>query len=151
MTANAESLFAWVPRQRERWLNLWIAGRVFGGRPGEAPLEIANATFDGATARLYFDGGEVLVVERPSEFVTADGGLTIPDAIQVRFGWYWYGSEQAPENWCELVYTLMDDEVSVTATGPAASWHPSSHFSLDKQPMVRLSSATLNAPNVQRG
>src|SRR5262249_4426048 len=135
--ANRDALFEWVARQEARWLDLYLAGQVFGGRPGDAPLELLNATFDGTTARLYFNDGEMLVVEQPSGFLTADGRLTVPVAAEVRFGWS-FGLERTRDNWSELVYTLTNDEVSVASTGSAARWNAATRFPLGRQSMVRL-------------
>ena len=139
MPANAEFLRAWIPHQRDRWLTLYLAGQVFGGRPGEAPLELTRGTFDGSAALLEFRDGESLVVHEPSGLVIASGDLIIPGAAEVRFGWYSYGSTQTPENRCELVYRLANGHVSVVATGPAVAWHPAETFALGQRPMVRLS------------
>ena len=137
MSANRDALFEWVAGQHARWLDLYLAGQVFGGRPGDAPLELLNATFDGTTARLYFDDGEMLTVEQPSGFIIADGRLTVPVAAEVRFGWS-FGLERTRDNWSELVYTLSNEEVSVTSSGPAANWNAATRFPLAKQSMVRL-------------
>jgi len=136
--ANPSLLTDWVARQGQRWLDLWLMGLVFGGRPGESPLVITNCEIDGARVHLTFDHDERLTVVGASGFLTADGGLTIPRADEVRFGWYYYGRPQSAENWSETRYVRDGERVSITTTGPSAKWRPPSEVQLDKQPMVRL-------------
>ena len=139
MTANGKLLRDWAGRQQYRWLTLSVAGEIFGGRVGEAPLTLVDASFDGITAELTFSDGECLSIRDPSAFLTADGNLRVLSAADVRFSWPDADRANESQNWSELRYALVDSDVTVSAAGRAAGWRSDSRFPLGRQPMVRLS------------
>jgi hypothetical protein len=141
-----------------------IAGRVFGGRPGEAPqrpeayqitpdglllffggaVEAPFVQADGSPAMLRQGGTERLVLLRPSAVSTeSDGSLRIGRAEEAIFGWHYYGRPQAQENWCEDRYRLDADVVMHAVTGPIRTARGPSfpeQFPYPGDPFVRLAS-----------
>jgi hypothetical protein len=154
----------WLANARGHSFDLVIAGRIFGGRPGESPQwpETYTLTTDGLV--LHFGGGMVLPFTEPdgsrhplrqggTERLTliqpsglrqgTEGALAILRVAEVGFGWHYYGRPQTDENWCENWYRLQDDAVERSVTGPIRDTLRQplpERFPLPDGPMVQLMS-----------
>jgi hypothetical protein len=153
----AAALDRWLANARERDFDVILAGKVFGGRPGEAPqrpeaftltdegfvLRFGGAYMttlteqDGSRRTYPQRGTETLTVLHPTAVqITPAGELIVPRAAEARFGWHYYGRPQIPENWCEVTYRLSGEAVEVTRAGPSAA--ASLSFPLAGTAFVRL-------------
>ncbi|MEL7500769.1 MAG: hypothetical protein AAFN77_24465 [Planctomycetota bacterium] len=109
----------WFSEHRNQFLDVIIAGRVFGGRHGESPQSLRELEFDGSTVLIRFATTETLTIETPSAFLRGEyGQLIIPHASRIVFGWHYYGRDPKPENWCELIYEASSNQIQLTRTGP---------------------------------
>ena len=127
-----------VDSLRRRWLDLTLAGRVLGGRPGEATMRVAAWDYDGETLRIDFDGGERLTVRRPAGVSGGAGVLSIRWAAEVRLTWPAHAPpapdadrrEAVSEVVCAATHDAPPEAgdavvVRVTVSGPAReSWSP---------------------------
>jgi hypothetical protein len=136
----AARLRTWVERYRGSYFDLLIAGRCFGGRAGESPQRLANASIEDGTLVVRFEPTEQLTVVRPSALeIGRRGDLTVPDAAEVSFGWHFYGRPQIPENWCIHTYQLGGPTVICRTTGPIAGYLPAQEqFARQRAAMVHL-------------
>src|SRR4051794_33348175 len=103
-------LDAWLHRSRGQTFDVVIAGRIFGGRSGEAPqqpdsyqitpdrlqfffaggLEVPFVQPDGTRMTLRQGGTERLIILRPDSLIAeSDGSLRISRAEEVIFGWHY--------------------------------------------------------------
>jgi hypothetical protein len=120
-----------------------IAGKIIGGKPGEAPQEPEAYTITEDGFVLHFGGTylvtltepdgtehmnrqrgtETLAVIHPSAVqISPAGDLIVPRAGEARFGWHSYGRLQTEENWCVRIYRLQGAEVEWTALGPIRAY-----------------------------
>lgn len=112
-------LIAWFSRHRGRPLDVSIAGRIFGGRPGESWQTPRSWSLQHSTLKIQFATTETLIVREPSAIRIGERDeLIVPCAAEARFGWHYYGRPRTPDNWCEEVYKLTDSIVDLTRTGP---------------------------------
>jgi hypothetical protein len=136
--SNTKVLAAWFGKSRGAYLDVILAGRVFGGRHGESPQQPRDYAYEGQTLRVWFAGTELLTVAEPTDFVLGkDGQLIVPRARTATFGWHYYGRPQTPENWCEEVYELSGDKVLMKRTGPLLPTEE--EFPLQGERLVELS------------
>ena len=116
---ESDALTEWFAEKRGSYVDVIIAGRVFGGRHGESPQQPQACEFDGSALRIGFGTTEQLIVDQPSGFQRGrDGELVIPYAARAVFGWHYYGRKQTPENWCEEIYEVNDGRIQLTRRGP---------------------------------
>jgi hypothetical protein len=109
----------WLGTKQDSYIDLIIADRVFGGRLGESPQRPTAFQMVGPVLAIRFDSTERLTVAHPSGArVGSSGELIIPDALDVRFGWHYYGRPQIPANWCEEIYWRDANRVELVRTGP---------------------------------
>ncbi len=95
----------WRKQSSGRYFDVEIAGRIFGGRHGEAMQRPTTFQLVGRMLLIRFDGSERLALTRPSRVrIGRAGDLVIGGADDVRFGWHDYGRPRRPENWCEEIY-----------------------------------------------
>jgi hypothetical protein len=133
-------LATWLTRAKDKLFDIVIAGKVFGGRPGEAPQTPREFTLTGDGFVIHFGGGhsvtitdatgrtgptiqvggtETLTVIHPSGVSIGPAGeLVVTSADEVRFGWHFYGRAQTEENWCVEAYKRKNTQVEYTVTGP---------------------------------
>lgn len=72
----------------------------------------------GPVVVIRFATTERLVITDPSQARIGEyGELIIPNALDVRFGWHYYGEPQSPENWCEIIYRRDGSQVTYISTG----------------------------------
>jgi hypothetical protein len=157
-------LDAWLARARGHSFDLVIAGRIFGGRPGESPQRPERYTLtaeglvlhfggamvvpftepDGSTHPLRQGGTERLSLVQPSGLShSSDGALRIDRAEEACFGWHYYGRPQREENWCEDHYRLLSGVVERTVAGPIRDAYRRplpERFPLPQGPFVQLTS-----------
>ena len=155
-------LDSWQHASRGHTFDVVIAGRIFGGRSGEAPqrpesyqitpdglrlffgggIEVPFAQADGTRMMLRQGGTERLVVLRPDSLITeSDGSLQLGRAEEVIFGWHYYGRPQTEENWCEDRYRLEGDLVTHAVIGPIRTARGRSfpeRFPYPGDPFVRI-------------
>lgn len=155
-------LDAWLASARGRSFDVVLAGKIFGGRPGEAPQwpeayervadglalqfgggrDVLMTERDGSRHPLRQGGTERLVVIRPAGISAGpDGSLAVARAEEARFGWHYYGRAQTEENWCEHRYRLREREVEREVTGPCREGRRQAspeRFPLPEGPLVLL-------------
>ena len=114
-----DTLKEWFADHRKRYLDVIIAGRIFGGRHGESMQCPTGYDCDETVLAIRFATTERLIVDHPSDVQRGEfGQLIIPHATKAVFGWHYYGREQTPENWCEETYESHDNGMQLTRTGP---------------------------------
>jgi len=155
-------LDSWLDRSRGQTFDVVIAGRIFGGRSGEAPqqpnsyqitpdglqiffasgVEVQFVQPDGTRMTLRQGGTERLIILRPDSLIAeSDGSLQIGRAEEVIFGWHYYGRPQIEENWCEDRYRLECGLVMHVVIGPIRSARGLSfpeRFPYPGEPFVRI-------------
>lgn len=115
----ARTLRLWLKRSSARYFDVEVAGRTFGGRHGEAMQRPTSFQLVGSVLDIRFEGGERLVVTRPSGLrIGDDGDLVIRRADDVRFSWPYYGRPRRPENWCEEIYRRRPGRIEFARLGP---------------------------------
>jgi hypothetical protein len=116
---KTQVLEKWFAEQRDQYVDVMIAGRIFGGRHGESMQQVRGCRFDGSVLTIQFATTEQLIVDQPSDFHRGRSGqLIVPHARRAAFGWHYYGRDPIPENWCEEIYEVRGDQVQFTRTGP---------------------------------
>ncbi len=118
---NKNDFFDWIERTEKSWLNIYIAGQVFGGRPGEAPQTPKDFQIIGDTLLITFSRTERLWVKNPVEIKIQNNKLTIQSATVVRWGWHYYGRPKTDLNWCEEIYIVNEQEIIKTDLTPLDS------------------------------
>ena len=108
----------WFLSRRGKYVNVIIAGQVFGGRIDESPQLVHELWIEQNKFTIGFATTETLVVTNPSGFVREYSQLIVPDADEVLFGWHYYGRPQLPENWCEEIYRKQGSDVVYLRRGP---------------------------------
>lgn len=116
--SSINQLLSWIDQRKGTYVDVVLAGKVFGGRFGESPQRIASASFSGTALRIEFSPTERLWVDDPAGIDFRSTGLFIRQASRVVFGWYYYGRPQTPDNWCERHYEFTDGRVSFFGKGP---------------------------------
>jgi hypothetical protein len=136
---DMELLTNWIEQFRGRVVDVIIAGRYFGGKPGESPQQVEAwgameqgftihfggghdlpiTKPDGTTELTRVGGTERLEVIQPSGIsIGADGALLVEAADEARFGWHFYDLPQTPGNWCVNTYRRKGEDVEFSVTGP---------------------------------
>lgn len=116
---DKDLLDRWLSATRNSALSVIIAGRVFGGRYGEAPQQPRLLCVEGANLTICFNTTERLVVTDPSGIRLGEyQQLIVRDASQVTWGWHYYGRSETPENWCEERFKIRDQIIEFERTGP---------------------------------
>lgn len=132
MTAT-NALEEWFAEHRDQYLDLIIAGRIFGGRHGESMQQPRAYDFDDSVLQIRFATTEQLIVHNPSGFQRGEyGQLIIPRATRAVFGWHYYGRDQTSENWCEEIYESKDGRIQLTRTGPLMHGEEAFQYSGDR-------------------
>jgi len=157
MLTNDDAILEWFQAVQDEIVDIEIAGRLFGGRRGEAPqypsvIEIANdqiiIRFKDRFMTLAYPvthiervrlGTELLTIIHPRGFISnLPLEITISDADIVMFGCHFNDNRpQTPDNWCEFTYRFYDDMVHLSATGPCPEPHDI-EFKRNHVPAVRL-------------
>lgn len=126
-------LEGWFESHRGQYVDVIIAGCVFGGRVQESMQKPTAFEFHGTSVCFRFGTTEQLTVEDPSGFRLGEfGQLIIPHATLATFGWHYYGREQTPENWCELTYRSRNGRIRLTRTGPLDPGEETFRYSRDR-------------------
>jgi len=100
----------WFNIHRGKYIDIEIAGEIFGGRYGESPQLVYNYDIKSTEYKVYFNPTEILTITAPSSFlIGSNNELVVDKASQVSFGWHYYGRPQTPENWCTEIYNLRED------------------------------------------
>lgn len=116
---QTDTLQQWFTSKQGKYVDVIIAGRIFGGRSQESPQMPREYTLNGQLLTLRFATTETLVVTKPSGFTLGEyGQLIIPDAEEVQFGWHYYGRPQTPDNWCEEKYKKRRNRIELVRSGP---------------------------------
>jgi hypothetical protein len=132
-----EVLRAWLESHRDTWVDVEIAGRVFGGRHGESPQRPTGVQVSSDAVVITFGTTERLTVQRPTSIdIRGDSELVIQDGESATWEWHYYGRPQVPENRSRKVYTRRGGEVMVSSQGPMAT--PLEKWRLGRSPLVRL-------------
>lgn len=104
--------------------------RMFGdwfGRPMDNVHRVTDAKGDADRLILSFNNAEKLTVWNPSGYSTIGYTIRIADADQVRWEWYYYGRDHAPENLLFHDYRKLDGQIIVARShggdNPGASIH----------------------------
>lgn len=104
--------------------------RMFGdwfGRPMDNVHRVIDAKADGDRLILSFNKAETLTVWNPSGYSTIGYTIRIADADRVRWEWYYYGRDLAPENLLFHDYRKTDRQIIVEHShgddNPGASIH----------------------------
>ena len=111
-------LLDWIKQNKKNWLNIYIAGQVFGGRPGEAPQKPKDFQIIDDTLLIKFSSTERLWVKNPVGIQIGNNKLTIQSATVVRWGWHSYCRPQTDLNWCEKIYIVNDQKIIKTDLVP---------------------------------
>ena len=115
---NRVDFLKWIKQTEKVWLNIYIAGQVFGGRPGEAPQTPKDFRIIDDTLLITFSRTERLWVKKPVDIKIQNNKLTIHSATVVRWGWHYYGRPQTDLNWCEKIYLVNEQEIIKTDLTP---------------------------------
>lgn len=115
---DKDKFFNWVKLTEQNWLNIFIAGQVFGGRPNEAPQQPNKFQILEDTLLITFKRTERLWIKNPTYIKFDNNQLTIQTAKIIRWGWYYYGRPQTDLNWCEEIYIVDKDKVTKTELTP---------------------------------
>jgi|YNPNPStandDraft_1061719.scaffolds.fasta_scaffold213042_1 hypothetical protein len=108
----------WFREQQGKYVEIIIAGRVFGGRVGESPQRVRAFQWLGDALCVRFETTERLVIVGIKDISIGDYDALIISAEDARFGWHYYGKPQSPENWCEEIYRRQDNIVKFVRLGP---------------------------------
>ena len=109
--ADIQAINYWVEHNRDKELEIYIAGRVLGGKPGEVPLRPKNCKAVGDSVVIYFSETERLWVKKPENVTVTGISLVIGTAEVVSWGWHYYGRQQTGLNWCEHIYHIDGKDV----------------------------------------
>ena len=109
----------WLDANRDGYVDVIIAGRIFGGRHGESPQSPKRwAQSDDAVA-IHFGTTELLTITKPTAFTLGEHTeLLVPNAVAVLWGWHYYGRPQTDANWCTELFSVDGDNVTLERNGP---------------------------------
>lgn len=137
--ADIQAIEYWVVNNRARDLCVHIAGQVFGGKRGEAPQSPERCIAVDDTVIIYFKGKERLWVKNPENITVADYGLSIEKASVVKWGWYFYGRPQIDLNWCEEIYHIAVNEVTIVRAVPiTVNWPTFEKYEFNRDNVVSI-------------
>jgi hypothetical protein len=109
----------WLDARRNSYVEVIIAGRIFGGRHGESPQQPTAYSVCGNRVTIQFGTTERLVITDPSAFSTGnDGQLIVFTASHVSWGWHYYGRPQTVDNWCVESFAVAGVSITLERTGP---------------------------------
>jgi hypothetical protein len=92
--------------------NIEIAGRIFGGRHGEAVQNPVSYFLGSDILRINFHLYEILTIVNPEEVkIIEPNDLVVRNASEVRFGWFYYGRAVESVNWCEGIYRIQEEKI----------------------------------------
>ena len=92
--------------------NIEIAGRIFGGRHGEAVQNPVSYYLGSDILRINFHLYEILTIANPEEVKIVElKDLVVQNASEVRFGWFYYGRAIESINWCEDIYRIQEGKI----------------------------------------
>jgi hypothetical protein len=113
---SPEALRSWSESHVGQSFDVVLAGTVFGGRYGESPQTLRQATFEGETLCLMFNTTEKLTIIEPREVILVTHGLSVAKAAVVEFGWHSYGTDEKPEDWRTLLYQPAAGQYTLEST-----------------------------------
>jgi len=111
MEIDKEKFNNWIKQTEKNWLNIFIAGEVFGGRPGEAPQQPKDIEIFNDTLLITFKGTERLWIKKPVGIKIENNKFTVQAAETIRWGWHYYGRTPSNLNWAELLYISDKDKI----------------------------------------
>jgi len=127
----------WLQEHCGAWVDVEIAGRVFGGRHGESPQQPREFQFSGDTLVILFNTTERLTVIRPQGLgIGRDRELIIQDGESATWEWHYYGRPQLAENRCREIYHRKGREVVLSSEGPMTK--ETEVWLMGRNPLVRL-------------
>jgi hypothetical protein len=135
------AFLVWFNNHKDKYINIEIAGEIFGGRYGESPQSVRDYEVSEQNITIYFESSERLIITNPSSLMIGSRNeLCIDKAEKVFFGWYFYGRSRIMENWCTETYDLKEDgQVIFNLSGPINSYLASYRtFFLGDHHFVRL-------------
>ncbi len=131
----------WYENHKGLYVDIEIAGEIFGGRHGEAPQLVREyEIIEPNVYKILFSTTEILIITNPILFQLGKyNELIVDKATQICIGWHYYGRPQAPENWCNEVYELKDNNfVEFNLYGPMSE-HMAPHRNINlKHSFLRL-------------
>ena len=128
----------WIRHNKGKLLDIYISGQVFGGRPGEAPQEPKGFEIIDSTLLINFHGTEKLWIKQPLGISIDKRKLRVENATEITWGWHYYGRPQTEGNWCERVYTIMDNNIDRTSKVPTDGKLPSERVDLQLQTPILI-------------
>ncbi|RZL05503.1 MAG: hypothetical protein EOO89_26300 [Pedobacter sp.] len=115
---NKTEFYRWVKQTGDKWLDVYVAGVVFGGRPGEAPQVPKDFQVIDNSLLLTFGTTERLWIQEPIGIQISELEFSIQSAKVVRWGWHYYGRPQTSLNWCEQVSIVNGNQITKTVLCP---------------------------------
>ena len=129
----------WLKLNNGEYVDVILAGRIFGGRVQESPQRPEKFEVKNGVITIYFKGPERLRITKPEKIEIGDfNSLIINNAESATFGWYSYGEQEIPENWCQLTYFKSGSNVNEVHTGPSPMSFEVSTFLYDQNEFVKL-------------
>ena len=109
----------WLDANCDRFVDVTIAGRIFGERHGESPQTPRRWTHTDTTVTIHFGTTEILTVTHPDSFTLGEHSqLMVPRAETVLWGWHYYGRPQIDDNWCTELFSVDGNLVTLERNGP---------------------------------
>lgn len=126
----------WFGEKKDNYVDIIIAGRVFGGRLGESRQRPRSFQWIGDVLLICFETTERLVIAGIRDVTIGDYNALVISAEDARFGWHYYGKPQSPENWCEEIYRKKGNIVVLVRLG--ALMPGTETFQFDGEDFVKL-------------
>jgi len=120
MMSEQNTLEKWFGKKYGQYVEIVLAGRVFGGRVGESPQRVRAFQWIDDILVVRFKTTERLVITGIADVNIGDCDALVISAEDARFGWHYYGRPQSPENWCEEIYRRHNKTVRFARLGPLA-------------------------------
>ena len=115
---NIDILKKWCEVNKDNYIDVIIAGRVFGGRHGESPQLPRAFSYKDDILKVKFSTTGHLTVINPTNFILGQySQLLIPVASKAVWGWHYYGRPKTEENWCEEIYNLHGKTIEFQRSG----------------------------------
>ncbi len=116
--ADVQAVEYWVANNLDKAFDIYIADRVLGEKPGEAPQTPKGCKAIGDTIIIYFSKMERLWIKSPENITVTGQGLFVERASAVRWGCYYSGRPEIDLNWCEMVYQFAGKDVTFAMIPP---------------------------------